>query len=118
MSCWGLQMRQAMTSPNLGIFMLASMVIATTSGCLGLATSDALVLIEGNLNPEHGQCSATVTKTTYNYAERTIKGRFKLDYTAGPPDTWFEVDVRCADGSSFKRRFERHGNNHLDMGTL
>jgi len=94
------------------------LVLSATSGCLGLATSDALVLIEGNLNPEHGQCSASVAKTTYRYADRQIKGQFKLDYTAGPPDTWFEVEIHCADGASFKRRFERHGNNRLQMGTL
>jgi hypothetical protein len=98
--------------------LLAVPILIATSGCVALATSDALVLIEGNLNAEHGQCLASVRKTTYNYADREIKGQFKIDYTAGLSDTWFEVEIRCADGSSFKRRFDRLGNNHLEMGTL
>jgi len=104
-------MRSTITAALLALGPLA------IQGCVALATSDALVLVEGNLSIEHGQCAARVSKTTFKYADRQIKGPFKLDYTAGPADTWFEVEIRCDDGASFKRKFARV-EPHLDMGNL
>jgi hypothetical protein len=86
-------------------------------GCVASGTADALVLIEGRLDKTHRQCSASVGKTTFQYSDRTIEGPFKLDYTAGPSDNWFEIKIHCADGASFKRRFDKLAT-HLEMGNL
>lgn len=104
----------------IGVAMRAVMFVAlmAITGCVVLGTSDALVLVEGNISSEHGQCSASVEKASFKYPDRLISGRFKLDYTAGLSDSWFEVEIRCVDGSLFKRRFDHRKNYRLEMGDL
>ena len=91
--------------------------LCAASGCRSRGAVDKLLFVEGELESVHGECLASAEKTTFRFPGRRIREHFKLDYTAGPSDTWFEIEIHCQDGASYKRRFDEL-RSHIVIGRL